>query len=143
MLIDDHLAMRNEIAAIIENETRFEVVGTASNGIEGVEQAKKLRPDVIVMDVVMPHMNGIEAAQMIHQTLPETRILVLSNYTGTQLIQASMDAGAIGYLRKNLAIDELIRALHTVADGKVYIDQTSEQMIAPPPIRPRDMEMPY
>lgn len=121
LLVDDHLPLRDEIAKIIKRDESFEVIGVASNGRESIEKARSLHPDMIVMDVVMPEMNGIEAAKLILDKSPDIRILVLSNYTGKRLIQAAMDVGANGYVRKDHAAEDLIPALRTLAEGGEYI----------------------
>jgi two-component system invasion response regulator UvrY len=121
LLVEDHKATRDEIRVLIEGQSGMTVVAEAENGEDGVKQARKVRPDVVVMDILLPGMNGIEATRKILVELPETRILALSNHFGAGLVQAILEAGGLGYVRKNRALEELIPALQSVSEGRQYV----------------------
>ncbi|MBN1556797.1 MAG: response regulator transcription factor [Lentisphaerae bacterium] len=121
LLVDDHAATREEIRALLETEEDLDVVGEAGDGPEGIRQARTLHPDVVLMDIIMPGMNGIEATRAIRGAVSAVRILALSNHTGGNLVRAALSAGAGGYLRKDQAFEELIPAIRTVARGQKYI----------------------
>lgn len=121
LLVDDHTATREEMASLLKAQDDLEVIGQAARGEEGVHLAQQLHPDVIVMDMVMPGMNGIAATAAILAHQPQARILVLSNHTGSNLINVVLRAGASGYVRKDCAYEELIPAIRAVATGKQYI----------------------
>ncbi len=121
LYIDDHDATREEVITLIETENDLRVVGRASSGEEGVRLAERLKPDLILLDVIMPGMDGYEAAQVIRANNPSARIIMLSNHTGRQLVKAFMEAGALGYVRKDLAYSDLVHAIRTVAGGGTYI----------------------
>ena len=121
LLVDDHAPTRREMISLMDGVEGLDVVGEAGGGAEGVQAADRLRPDLVVMDVVMPGMNGIEATRAILASYPETRVLALSNHTGRNLVQAVLDAGAAGYVRKDRAYEELIPAIRAVAAGRNYI----------------------
>ncbi len=123
LLVDDHAATREEMASLIEAEDDLNVVGQAADGEKGMRIAKLLRPDVIVMDIVMPGMNGIAATEAIRANEPAARILALSNHTGENLIEVVLRAGATGYVRKDRAYEELVPAIRSVARGKQYIGE--------------------
>jgi DNA-binding NarL/FixJ family response regulator len=97
------------------------IVGQAAGGLEAVRQAKLLKPDMVLMDVIMPDMNGIEATRAMIQTDADILIIALSNHTGRHIVQAVMNAGARGYVRKDHAYEELVPALIAVAAGGEYI----------------------
>lgn len=109
------------MASLLKAQDDLEVIGQAARGEEGVHLAQQLHPDVIVMDMVMPGMNGIAATAAIRAHQPQARILVLSNHTGSNLINVVLRAGASGYVRKDCAYEELIPAIRAVATGKQYI----------------------
>ena len=121
MLVEDHKATRAEMRALIEREADMTVVAEADTGEEGVDRARAERPDIVVMDILLPGMNGIEAARKILATQPEVRVLALSNHFGDSLVQAILEAGGLGYVRKSRAFEELIPALRSVAAGEPYV----------------------
>lgn len=127
LLVDDHAAMREELASLLEEQDDLVVVGQAANGEEGVRLAKKLCPDLILMDVVMPGMNGIAATQAVKTSLPGIRVLAISNHTGAYLVEILLRAGANGYLRKDRAYEELVPAVRAVAAGKQYVGEGSNE----------------
>jgi len=121
LLADDHAPTREELASLILKQEDLTVVGQATGGEDAVHRTRELRPALIVMDINMPDMNGIEATRAIRASDPDVLILALSNHTGSDLVKAALDAGAAGYVRKDQAYEELIPAIRAVAAGKHYI----------------------
>jgi CheY-like chemotaxis protein len=111
MLADDHVVVRQGIAKLLGDEPEIEVVGAAGDGQEAVEMAAKLLPDVILMDLSMPKLNGIEATQAIHKEFPQIRIVGISMFEETERAQAIFEAGAVGYLTKSGAAETLVAAV--------------------------------
>lgn len=141
LVVDDHIVVRKGLIAVLETEPGFEIVGEAGNGAEAVQLARQLLPDVVVMDVVMPVMDGIEATRQIKQSCPLVNILVLTSFSTNDKVLPSLNAGAIGYLLKDSTPDDLIRALQRVAEGEGSLDpgitrQVLAQMHAPIPTEP-------
>ena len=120
ILADDHVIVRDGIRALLESETDIEVVGEASNGKEALDLAKELTPDVIIMDIRMPEMNGIEATQLLLQQSPTTRSLILTMHDMEEYVLRSIDSGAYGYLLKDTSKDEFIKAIRTIHKGERY-----------------------
>lgn len=118
LVVDDHPVVRKGLIAILETEDELEIVGEGSNGREAVEQAVALQPDVVLMDLVMPEMDGIEATRLIKQRAPRVNILVLTSFSTNDKILPSLNAGAIGYLLKDSNPTDLIRAIRQVAQGE-------------------------
>lgn len=122
LLVDDHEMVRLGLKSYLDLQEDVEVVAESSNGREGVEQALELRPDVIIMDIVMPEMNGIEATMAILETWPEAKILILTSYLDNEKIYPVLDAGAKGYMLKTSSADEILHAVRKVARGEVAIE---------------------
>ena len=118
MIADDHELFRQGTRNLIENETDIVVVGEAKNGKEAVEIAEKLQPDIILMDISMPVINGIEATKQIKTSRPSTAVIVLTAYDNDKYIVALLEAGAAGYLLKNVSGRELINAIRSVFAGE-------------------------
>jgi DNA-binding NarL/FixJ family response regulator len=118
MLAEDHVVVREGTRELIQHEDDMEVVGEAGDGEEAVALASRTRPDVIIMDVNMPKVNGIEATRQIKSTMPTTAILVLTAYDNDQYVSALLEAGAAGYLLKNIKGRELIEAVRAVHAGE-------------------------
>jgi DNA-binding NarL/FixJ family response regulator len=127
LLVDDHKLLRDGLRNIIEQRSNMHIIGEASDGREAIKVASKLLPDVIVIDVAMPGMNGIEAAQQIHKNHPNIKIIGLSMHSGKQFIQGMFKAGAYGYLLKDGDSDELITAITTVVQNKKYLSKDINQ----------------
>jgi two-component system, NarL family, response regulator NreC len=121
LLADDHKIMREGLRALIEKHSGFEIVGQAEDGRTAVRLAQELSPDVIIMDIGMPDLNGIEATRRIKSTLPKTRIIGLSMYYDKRFVSGMLGAGASGYLRKDCALDELVTAIQVVAKNGTYV----------------------
>ena len=121
VLVDDHEIVRDGLRALLEKQADFEVVGEAHNGREAVRLVRRLRPHVVVMDVSMPDLNGAEATRRILRESPSVRVTALSMHSDRRFVDAMLGAGARGYLLKDCAYQELVRAVRTVADGHVYL----------------------
>ena len=122
LLVDDHALVRRGFRRMLEDEPTFDVVGEASDGLEAVESAERLGPDVIVMDCALPQINGIEASRRILAKRPQTAILMLSMHSEDTLVRQAMDAGAKGYVLKNAMDLDLVSAIKNVAEGKTVLD---------------------
>ncbi|HVG31847.1 MAG TPA: response regulator transcription factor [Pyrinomonadaceae bacterium] len=119
--MDDHPLLREGIAAVLANETDMVVVAEAGNGREAVDQFRAHRPDVTLMDLQMPEMNGTDAILAIRKDYPEARIIVLTTYSGDAQAVRALKAGASGYLLKNMVRKELVETIRSVHDGKKRI----------------------
>jgi NarL family two-component system response regulator LiaR len=117
LVVDDHAIVRKGICALLATEQAIQVVGEASNGKEAVDCAKALAPDVILMDIVMPEMDGLEAIRHIIEYEPETRILVLTSFASVDMVLPAIKAGALGYLLKDSGPEELVHAINQVHCG--------------------------
>jgi DNA-binding NarL/FixJ family response regulator len=122
LLVDDHALVRRGFRRMLEDEPTFQVVGEASDGLEAVQSAEKLQPDVIVMDCALPQINGIEASRRILASNPGTAILMLSMHSEDTLIRQALEAGAKGYVLKNAMDLDLVSAIKKVAEGKTVLD---------------------
>jgi len=122
LLADDHRVVREGLSCLITDESDMEVVGEVSNGADAVQQTAELRPDVVVMDVAMPVLNGLEATRRIKQTAPGVKVIALTVYEHHTYVRELLGAGADGYLLKRAAAHELITALRAVCGGGVHID---------------------
>jgi two-component system response regulator NreC len=120
LLADDHSIVRKGLRAILEEEGALEVVGEASNGREAVELAESLRPEVALVDIGMPQLNGLEAAAQIQKLAPGTKVIILSMYHDETYILRALTAGAKGYLLKDTAEDEILPAVRAVIRGATY-----------------------
>jgi NarL family two-component system response regulator LiaR len=118
LVADDHAIVRDGTRRVLESEKDIEVVGEASNGEEAVSQATRLQPDVVIMDIAMPKLNGIEATKQIKALLPATAVLILTAYDNDQYIFSLLRAGAAGYLLKNVRDYELVKAIRSVYRGE-------------------------
>jgi DNA-binding NarL/FixJ family response regulator len=118
LIADDHPVVREGFSTIVDVEDDIEVVGQASDGLEAVRLAKAERPDVVLMDLVMPNLDGVAAIRQIRQDLPGTHVLILTTYADDEYIMAGIQAGARGYLLKDALPDELVRAIRIVAAGE-------------------------
>lgn len=123
LLVDDHTYIRKGIRYLIEATTDMEVVATASNGIEAVAKARLYQPDVVIIDISMPFMDGIEAIRQISSFCPRSRALTLSIYDNPVYIEGALQAGARGYVLKDAIGDELLEAIRTLHMGERYFSQ--------------------
>lgn len=118
LVVDDHPVVRKGIVAMLDTEPGLEVIGECSNGLEAVEKSLSLVPDIVLMDLVMPEMDGVEAIRNIKVKQPDLRILVLTSFASDDKVFAAIDAGASGYLLKDSDPEDLIRAIHQVNRGE-------------------------
>ena len=121
LVVDNHGILRQGIASLIEKQDGMEVVGEADNGLHAVEMASELRPDVVIMDVTMPVLNGIEATRQIKEQLPETKVLALSAHAKREFVLDMVRAGASGYMVKECVLDDLVRAIKLVMENQSYL----------------------
>lgn len=121
LLADDHAIVRHGLAQAIEQEEDIEVVGQAENGLNTIELARELAPNIVIMDISMPDLNGIEATRQIQRDLPEVKVIALSMHSEKHFVTEMFKVGAMGYLLKDCDYDELARAVRTVAEGKTYL----------------------
>lgn len=121
LLADDHALMREGLRALLTTTTDIEVVGEVRTGREAERQVLQLNPGVVLMDIAMPDLNGIEAARLIHAKCPTVRIVMLSMHATAEYVYRAFEAGACGYLLKEMAVEEVITAVRTVHGGKRYL----------------------
>jgi DNA-binding NarL/FixJ family response regulator len=123
LCVDDHPLVRKGIASILANEADMQLVGEAGNGREAVQMFRQTHPDVILMDLRMPELDGIEATRIIRKDQPDARIIALTSYDGDQDIYRALEAGVRGYLLKEMVHTEVLRAIRTVHSGKRLMPQ--------------------
>jgi len=121
LLVDDHRIVREGLRTLLGQQPDLEVVGEAADGRDAVAQARLLRPDVVVMDIAMPELNGVEATRLILAELPQARIVALSMYADRRFVAEILRAGALGYVLKDGAFEELALAIRTITAGKTYL----------------------
>lgn len=121
LLVDDHPVVRLGLRTLLESEPDMEVVGQAGDGVEAVKAAQELRPSVVVMDISMPNMDGLEATRRIRETCPESAILILTVHAHQRYLFPVLQAGAAGYVLKSTVDTELIGAIRTVAQGGAFL----------------------
>ncbi len=123
LLVDDHVLVTEGIKLALNNQPDINIVGVAHNGKQAIEKAKTLQPHIILMDINMPEMNGIEAAGIIKTEMPQIRIIMLTMLDNQKFIIEAMAKGIDGYLYKDTNIKELVTAIHTVKEGKEYLNK--------------------
>ena len=123
LLADDHGVLRDAMCRLLESQSDFEVVGAASDGSEAVAKAEALAPEVIVMDVSMPNLNGIEATRRILKSAPATGVVMLSMHSSGEMVQRALAAGARGYVLKESGASDMMSAVRTVAAGGRYLGE--------------------
>jgi DNA-binding NarL/FixJ family response regulator len=121
LLVDDHEIFSEGLRALLERESDLEVVGRAQNGHDALAQVSEKLPDVVIMDLSMPGMNGIEACRRILADSPRVKVLCLSMHADRRFVSAALDAGVAGYLLKDCALEEFVRAVRTVVTGRSYL----------------------
>lgn len=129
LLVDDHRIMRDGLRSVLEKETDFEVVAEAANGREALDLAQKEKPDIVIMDVAMPDLNGIEAATEIRTLLPRARVIALTMHSDKNYLIGMLRAGTVGYLLKDCASEELVKAVRSVIAGKAYVSSEVAPLI--------------
>lgn len=121
LLVDDHSVVRQGLRMFLSLDPELEVVGEASNGAEGIEQARKLKPDIVLMDLLMPVMDGITAIGQLRKEFPDIEVIALTSVLEDEKVISAVRAGAIGYLLKDTQADELCRAIKAAAQGQVQL----------------------
>ncbi|HBR97258.1 MAG TPA: DNA-binding response regulator [Gammaproteobacteria bacterium] len=129
LLVDDHPLVRDGIASRLDDESWIDIVAQANNGEEALSLAHALNPDVVLMDVAMPVMDGLEAARRFQAELPDCRVLILSMHDDREYISELMQLGAAGYVLKDVESDELIKAIETVHHGSTYFSAGASQSL--------------
>ena len=120
LIADDHEIFRKGLRSLIDACPNWEICGEASNGIEAVESARKLAPDIVIMDLSMPQVNGLDAMKRILKEMPKTRVVILTQHDSAYMLTAAMQAGALAYVTKSQVAHYLLEALDAVAAGKPY-----------------------
>ena len=140
MIVDDHAIVREGLTMLLGEEADIEVVGEARNGVDALSHVGRLNPDVVLMDLVMPEMDGIAATTEIRKKYPQCQVLVLTSFAEDQRVPDAIQAGAVGYLLKDILKADLLRAIHAAARGEPTLHpeaqrQLMQQVISPPTTR--------
>jgi DNA-binding NarL/FixJ family response regulator len=131
LLADDHKVMREGLRMVLGREPNMEVVGEANNGAEAIRLAQQLQPDIVIMDVSMPELNGLKATEALSASTPETKVLILTRHGDASYVQRLLQAGANGYVLKQSAAEELVRAIRRIVAGQKYLDPAvTDQIIS-------------
>ena len=153
LIVDDHEVVRRGLRSFLESQDDLEVVGEAANGAEAVQKVQELLPDLVLMDLVMPGMDGIDAIRQVSRVSPSSRVLVLTSFSEDEKVFPAIKAGANGYLLKDVAVEDLARAIRSVAGGEFLLhpevagkvlDEFRETTKAIPPLSdltPREVEV--
>ena len=145
LIIDDHAILRMGLASLLNAKSGIEVVGDAANGKAGIQKALKLHPDVVIMDLMMPGMDGAETTRQLLVKMPESKVLILTTFGTSDGITHALEAGAKGAIMKNCDFSELVTAIRTVAKGEEYLSPEIKRIISqdPPiaPLSPRQTEI--
>lgn len=130
-VVDDHQIFLDGIVSLLEDEPNIRIAGTAHNGKQAIEKIKQIKTDVVLMDINMPEMDGIEASKQLKKTHPDIKILMLTMHSEPRFIKECLEIGAKGYVMKNISKDDLLKAIETVYNNKPYLDQeTQEKLIS-------------
>jgi DNA-binding NarL/FixJ family response regulator len=155
VLADDHVMLRHGLRALFEKEEGLEVVGEAGDGRSAVRMVLDLEPDVLIMDIAMPDLNGIEATRQIKAEVPRVKVIALSMHADRRFVEGMLRAGASGYVLKSSASEELVAAIDAVTSGRLYTSKkitdvvmegyvrklTKPQPVEPSPLTPREREV--
>ncbi|MDB1123768.1 response regulator [Vibrio algarum] len=129
IIVDDHQVVLEGFMARLEIEPEIQVVATASNGLEAIDMVKQYLPDVVLMDVSMPIMNGIDATKLIKEEFPEVKVLMLTMHDNREYIMNVMQAGAVGYMLKEISAEKMVQAIKTVNLGSTYFCESTTQTL--------------
>lgn len=140
LLVEDHSMVRAGLRALLERSNDISILGEASNGQEAIEMTAELKPDVIVMDIMMPRLNGIQAAEQIRDMKLPVSILLLSMYSDEGLVHQALQSGVKGYVLKTSVSEELLWAIHAVARGETYLSTVISSIVVESAIHPHSMQ---
>lgn len=140
LIADDHQLVRQGMAALLSVKPEFEILGQARDGVESVELATSLNPDIILMDLQMPHKDGIEATREIKEDNPEARILIITSFAEDENVYLAIKAGALGYLLKDSSPEELMQAIHDVCEGRLSLHPNIALKLIEELNRPTDLQ---
>jgi two-component system, NarL family, response regulator NreC len=129
LIVDDHAILRDGIRALLERESQFKVVGEAADGRAALELTRQLQPDIVLMDVAMPMLNGLEATTQVLQCSPDSKVIILSMYDYESYIRQALAAGAAGYILKDATASELIDAIHCVQKGEAVLSPAITRLV--------------
>ena len=129
LLADDHDVVLKGMRMLLEDETEIKVIGEASDGLDAIEKVKNLMPNVVILDLTMPKMNGIEASRIISEEYPDVKILIFSMHNNREYIVSSVENGANGYLLKDTGKEELMKAIKVVSEGRKYFPPEISEVI--------------
>ena len=145
LIIDDHAILRMGLASLLNSKGEVEIVGDAANGSSGIKKAQKLKPDVVIMDLMMPGMDGCETTRRLMAQDPDAKVLILTTFGTSDVINRALEAGAKGAIMKNCDFEELLTAIRTVADGKDYVSAEIKRILSKDPpvaaLSPRQKEI--
>jgi DNA-binding NarL/FixJ family response regulator len=130
VIVDDYAAWRDHARSALEKEPQFQIVAAVSDGLEAVRRAQELQSDLVILDVGLPNLNGIEAARRILQLVPRAKVLFLSTHGSPDIVQEALNTGANGYILKSHAGSELLAAARTVLTGEMFISQVLMDRLA-------------
>jgi len=136
LLVDDHDMVRRGLAVFLLANDDLVLVGEATNGVEALEKCAEFRPDVVLMDLMMPVMDGITAIRLIRERYPETQVIALTSFSEEKLVETSLQAGAIGYLFKNVSVDELAAAIRAARVGRPTLAPEATKVLIQKTTRP-------
>ena len=138
LIVDDHAVLRAGVQTFLAAESDLQVVGEAANGVEAVKQAAALKPDVVLMDLLMPQMDGVQATRRVREVSPASQVLVLTSYADSQHVRDAVQAGAIGYILKDTPKADLLRAVRDAAQGQPTLHPEAQrhliQRVNAPPL---------
>src|SRR5882672_7433552 len=129
LIADDHELVRRGARALLNARNEWRVVGEAANGREAVEKAIKLRPDVAVVDISMPELDGVEVVRQVREAVPDTKVLVVTMHGSEQMVKRALDAGAHGYVSKSDLTDSLLKAVSAVVEGKRFFTPKISEIV--------------
>src|SRR5215472_10802804 len=129
LLADDHTILRAGLKMMLNAQPDMEVVGEAQDGRQAVEETQKLQPDIVLMDITMPDVNGIEATRQIKRLTPDIKILILTMHEHDEYVFQALQVGASGYMLKEAADTELITAIHVITSGQFYLSPTAQSVV--------------
>jgi len=140
LLADDHTIVRQGLRALLDSQEDIEVVGEAENGRQAFEKTKQIVPDIVVLDITMPNLNGIEATRQIKKLKPEIKVIVLTVHDNEEYVHQVLQAGASGYLLKESAVSDLVSAINAVKKGDIFLSPTISKVVVKDYIKHTDRE---